>query len=232
MTSRLLPRGYLLGLGRKSRRPARAPPGWNALETSIREWEATQPAGERSQSHIPHGPPPDSLSSRPAAQGLRQLCSHRQNLHRKLSHWSLEDQSPLGWGTAPRHSLAGQREMAGFRDRSWGSGMDGTGPAPRRKRSRPAVLPKTPEPPTLPTAPHTTFLPAPPLSTAQGQPARPLPTSLQHLPGPPPPRPVHPGSAHFFKCPLLGNGHRPLPVRASIPALLAHLQDWSPGAQP
>lgn len=35
-----------------------------------------------------------------------------------------------------------------------------------------------------------------------------------------------------FKCPLLGKGHRPLPVRASIPALLAHLQDWSPGAQP
>lgn len=140
------------------------PPGWNALETSIREREATQPAGERSQSHIPHGPPPDSLSSQPAAQGLGQLCSHRQNLHRKLSHWSLGDQSPLGWGTEPRHSLAGQGEVVGFRDRSWGSVMDGTGPAPRRKQSRPAVLPKTSEPPTLPTAPHTTFLPTPPLS--------------------------------------------------------------------
>ena len=128
-------------------------PGWNALETPIREREATGPAGERSQSHIPHGPPPDSL--RPKASGSPVLTSR---ICTESSHTG-HSGSPLGWGTAPRHSLAGQGEVAGFRDRSCGSGVDeqarlrgGSSPG-QWSYPRPLSPPPCPLLPTRPSSP-------------------------------------------------------------------------------
>lgn len=204
-------------------------PGWNALETPIREREATGPAGERSQSHIPHGPPPDSL--RPKASGSPVLTSR---ICTESSHTG-HSGSPLGWGTAPRHSLAGQGEVAGFRDRSCGSGVDeqarlrgGSSPGqwsyPRPLSPPPCpLLPTRPSSPPHPSRAHRDIQPPPclPRVSAWASTTQTLPSWLCSF---------FPVSR--FKCPLLVKGRGPLPARASIPALFAHQQDWSPGAQP
>lgn len=44
----------------------------------------------------------------PAAQGLWQPCSHQQNLHRKLSHWSLGEPPRLGDRTQAQPRWAGR----------------------------------------------------------------------------------------------------------------------------
>ena len=128
--------GHLPGLGRKSRRPARAPPRWNALEMPIGEGEVSQRGHTASmgasQSHSPHSPPPNSLSSQPKAQGLLQLRFHQQTLCTKsfcTGH---------SWARVPRPGEPRPSAVALGRERWSGPQGTGAGSAPRRKQARQA----------------------------------------------------------------------------------------------